>query len=113
MNVSGIIGLGAALAFLGNEGLETIRHKEDTLMDYALNALATVPRIELYGPQDSSKSVGVIPFNLEGHVPEEIAFYLDQECHVMIRSRFALCTQCPSSDWYSYPGTLSSRHRLF
>ena len=86
MNVSGIIGLGAALTFLESESLETIRHKEDILMDYALNALSTVPGIEIYGPRDSSKSVGVIPFNLEGHVPEEIAFYLDQECHVMIRS---------------------------
>lgn len=86
MNVSGIIGLGAALQFLETEGLETIRDKEDTLMDYALNALATVPGIEIYGPRDSSKSVGVVPFNLAGHVPEEIAFYLDQECHVMIRS---------------------------
>ncbi|MBI4858194.1 MAG: aminotransferase class V-fold PLP-dependent enzyme [Acetobacterium woodii] len=86
MNVSGIIGLGAALAFLKSEGLETIRSKEDALMDYALNALATVPGIELYGPQDSSKSVGVIPFNIEGHIPEEIAYFLDQECHVMIRA---------------------------
>jgi cysteine desulfurase family protein len=86
MNVSGIIGLGAALAFLETEGLETIRHKEDTLMDYALNVLSEVPGIEIYGPRDSSKTVGVIPFNITGHVPEEIAFYLDQECHVMIRS---------------------------
>ena len=86
MNVSGIIGLGAALAFLEAEGLETIRHKEDTLMDYALNVLSEIPGLEIYGPRDSSKTVGVIPFNITGHVPEEIAFYLDQECHVMIRS---------------------------
>ncbi|MBU4439609.1 MAG: aminotransferase class V-fold PLP-dependent enzyme, partial [Firmicutes bacterium] len=86
MNVSGIIGLGAALAFLKAEGLETIRSKEDTLMDYALNTLSTVPGIQLYGPQDSSKSVGVIPFNIEGQIPEEIAYFLDQECHVMIRA---------------------------
>jgi cysteine desulfurase family protein len=86
LNVSGIIGLGAALEFLETEGLENIRHKEDLLVDYALTALKTVPDIELYGPQDSSKTVGVIPFNIAGHLPEEIAFYLDQECHVMIRS---------------------------
>jgi len=86
MNVSGIIGLGAALEFLEAEGLENIRHKEDALMDYALNALKVIPGIELYGPQNSSKTVGVIPFNLEGHVPEEIAFFLDQNCHVMIRA---------------------------
>lgn len=86
MNVSGIIGLGAALEFLEAKGLKNIRHKEDTLMDYALNALKEIPGIELYGPQDSSKTVGVIPFNLKGHAPEEIAFFLDQSCHVMIRS---------------------------
>ncbi|KNZ43396.1 aminotransferase class V-fold PLP-dependent enzyme [Acetobacterium bakii] len=86
MNVSGIIGLGAALEFLEAEGLENIRHKEDALMDYALNALKVIPGIELYGPQDSAKTVGVIPFNLKGHVPEEIAFFLDQNCQVMIRA---------------------------
>ena len=86
MNVSGIIGLGAALEFLETEGLENIRCKEDALMDYALNALKGIPGIELYGPQDSSKTVGVIPFNLKGHAPEEIAYFLDQSCHVMIRS---------------------------
>jgi len=86
MNVSGIIGLGAALDFLEAEGLDTIRHKEDNLMNYALEALRDVSGIELYGPQDSSKTVGVIAFNLQGHVPEEIAFYLDQKCQVMIRS---------------------------
>lgn len=86
MNVSGIIGLGAALEFLKAEGIDHIRQKEDELMDYALDELKKIPEIELYGPQNSSKSVGVIPFNLAGQVPEEVAFYLDQTCHVMIRS---------------------------
>ncbi len=86
MNVSGIIGLKAALDFLNAEGIANIRNKEDQLMNYALEALQTVPGIELYGPQNATKTVGVIPFNLINHAPEEIAFFLDQQCHVMIRS---------------------------
>lgn len=86
LNVSGIIGLNAALDFLNSEGIGNIRRKEDQLMDYALHALQTVPGIELYGPRNSAKTVGVIPFNLINQAPEELAFYLDQKCHVMIRS---------------------------
>ena len=86
MNVSGIIGLGAALDFLKKEGLETIRQKEDAVMAYALAELQKVPGIELYGPQNPAQTVGVIPFNLQSHAPEEVAFFLDQEHRVMIRA---------------------------
>jgi selenocysteine lyase/cysteine desulfurase len=86
MNVGGIIGLGAALDFLKKEGLETIRQKEDAVMAYALDELARIPGLELYGPRNPEVSVGVIPFNLKDQAPEEVAFYLDQEHQVMIRA---------------------------
>ncbi|WKY43774.1 aminotransferase class V-fold PLP-dependent enzyme [Eubacteriaceae bacterium ES2] len=86
MNVSGIIGLGAGLDFILKTGLENIAAKESALLTYALEQLRTVADIEIYGPQDPAKTVGVIAFNLAGEAPEEVAYFLDQECQVMIRS---------------------------
>ncbi|MDK2935739.1 MAG: hypothetical protein PWP62_747 [Eubacteriaceae bacterium] len=86
MNVSGIIGLGAALNFIFEVGPENIAAKESDLMAYALEQLAAISDIELYGPRDPQKSVGVIAFNLAGVAPDEMAYYLDQQSQVMIRA---------------------------
>ncbi|MDI3536844.1 MAG: hypothetical protein PWP30_1326 [Eubacteriaceae bacterium] len=86
MNVSGIIGLGAALEFIDKTGLENITAKESDLLNYSLEQLETVPGIEIYGPKNHEKKVGVIAFNLAQEAPEEVAYYLDQKCQVMIRA---------------------------
>ncbi|WP_333893163.1 SufS family cysteine desulfurase, partial [Atlantibacter subterraneus] len=49
-NTAGIIGLGAAIQYVGEIGLENISEYEQTLMRYALDELAKVPDLTLYGP---------------------------------------------------------------
>ncbi len=63
-NVAGIIGLGAALKWIGELGLDVISQHEQQLMRYALENLATVPDIIIYGPSQRS---GVVAFNLGKH----------------------------------------------
>ncbi len=60
-NTGGIIGLGAALDYVSEIGLEQIGEYEQTLMRYALEELKKVPDLTLYGPQHR---LGVIAFNL-------------------------------------------------
>ncbi|MGL4607755.1 MAG: aminotransferase class V-fold PLP-dependent enzyme [Eubacteriaceae bacterium] len=86
LNVSGIIGLGAGIDFLLKEGLDKIHQKEASVMNYTLDKLLKVKEVEVYGPRDTSKSVGVIPFNIKNALPEEVAFFLDQNFQVMIRA---------------------------
>ena len=73
-NTGGIIGLGAALDYVSGLGLDAIAHYEQTLMRYALNALADVPDLTLYGPQDR---LGVIAFNLGKHHAYDVGSFLD------------------------------------
>ena len=73
-NTGGIIGLGAALDYVSGLGLDAIAHYEQTLMRYALNALADVPDLMLYGPQDR---LGVIAFNLGKHHAYDVGSFLD------------------------------------
>lgn len=73
-NTGGIIGLGAAIDYVSGLGLDAIAQYEQTLMRYALNALADVPDLTLYGPQER---LGVIAFNLGKHHAYDVGSFLD------------------------------------
>ena len=73
-NTGGIIGMGAALDYINGLGLTQIGEYEQTLMRYALDALANVPDLRLYGPADR---LGVIAFNLGKHHAYDVGSFLD------------------------------------
>lgn len=84
-NVAGIVGLGESLKYVHTIGVDKIREKEESLINYALKRLSEVKDIEIYGPKDSTKIVGVIAFNL-GDIPaEDVAHELDAKYDIMVR----------------------------
>jgi cysteine desulfurase/selenocysteine lyase len=73
------IGLGAAADYLRELGMERVREHEKELLTYALVALQREhPDLELYGPMDAGIRCGVIPFNLPGVHPHDVAQVLDR-----------------------------------
>jgi cysteine desulfurase/selenocysteine lyase len=77
--VADAIGLGVAADYLMDLGMDAVREHERDLVGYALEALPRgVPAIELYGPMDPSLRGGVIPFNLPGVHPHDVAQVLDR-----------------------------------
>ncbi|WIF59864.1 cysteine desulfurase SufS [Atlantibacter hermannii] len=74
LNTAGIIGLGAAIQYVSDIGLDNIGEYEQSLMRYALNELAKVPDLTLYGP---SSRLGVIAFNLGKHHAYDVGSFLD------------------------------------
>lgn len=73
-NTAGIIGLGAAIQYVSDIGLDNIGEYEQSLMRYTLNELAKVPDLTLYGP---SSRLGVIAFNLGKHHAYDVGSFLD------------------------------------
>ena len=73
-NTGGIIGFGAALAWVSELGLAQIAAYEQRLMAYALSELASVPDLTLYGPENRK---GVIAFNLGKHHAYDVGSFLD------------------------------------
>jgi len=72
------IGLGVAADYLRGLGMEAVREHEQELVAYALDALRReVPGIDLYGPPADQRG-GVIPFNLPGIHPHDVAQVLDR-----------------------------------
>jgi cysteine desulfurase / selenocysteine lyase len=73
------IGLGAAAEYLGRLGMGRVRDHEKELLTYALVALKREhPDIALYGPMDAGIRCGVIPFNVPGVHPHDVAQVLDR-----------------------------------
>jgi cysteine desulfurase / selenocysteine lyase len=77
--VGDAIGLGVAAEYLMALGMDAVREHERALVAYALDALPReVPGIELYGPLDPDGRGGVVPFNLPGIHPHDVAQVLDR-----------------------------------
>jgi cysteine desulfurase/selenocysteine lyase len=78
-DISAAIGLGVAADYLRELGMERVREHERALVAYALETLAReVPGIALYGPPADVRG-GVVPFNLPGIHPHDVAQILDRE----------------------------------
>lgn len=74
-NVIGAVALAAAANALMDVGMDAIAAHENELVVRALQRLARVPGLRIYGetdPHRAREKVGVIPFNLEG-VPHALA----------------------------------------
>jgi cysteine desulfurase/selenocysteine lyase len=77
--VGDAIGLGVAAEYLMDLGMDAVRAHERELVAYALEVLPReVPGIELYGPLDPDVRGGVVPFNLPGIHPHDVAQVLDR-----------------------------------
>ena len=73
------IGLGAAIDYLAEIGMERVREHERELTAYALERLPEVEGITLYGPPNVDRRGGVVPFTIEGMHPHDIAELADRE----------------------------------
>ena len=76
-NISGAIGLGAAIDVLDALDCEGARRHEDAMTDYALSQLRAIDGLKIFG--ESSCRGGAISFSLAGVHPHDIAHFLDQD----------------------------------
>jgi cysteine desulfurase / selenocysteine lyase len=83
------VGFGAAVDYLTNVGLDAIEQHEHDLVAYALERLADVRGIRLYGPAPERRA-GIVSFNMEGIHPHDVAQVLDWE-GVAIRAGHHCC----------------------
>jgi cysteine desulfurase/selenocysteine lyase len=72
------VGLGAAIDYLSEVGLETLESYEHELLDYALPRLAEMPGVRLFGPP-AERRAGIVSFEVEGVHPHDVAQILDWE----------------------------------
>ena len=83
------VGFGAAVDYISAAGLEAIEQHEHDLLVYALEKLAELPDIKLYGPP-AERRAGIVSFNLGEIHPHDVAQVLDLE-GVAIRAGHHCC----------------------
>ena len=84
-NVSGAIGLAAAVKYLKKLGMENIRRHEQELTEYGLKQLSRVKGLRLVGPSTSRVRGGVLTFVFDQYLANDVAQVLDSE-GVAVRS---------------------------
>ena len=83
------VGLGAAIDYLEAVGLDAIARYEHELAAYALERLAEVPGIVLYGPP-ADRRAGIVSFNVGEFHPHDVAQILDMDA-IAIRAGHHCC----------------------
>ena len=99
-DVSGAIGLGAAIDYVNSIGLDAIQIAEHELLSYGLEKLAEIEGIQFIG--NAEERSGVISFLLEGIHPYDLGELLDKQ-GIAIRTGHH-CTE-PVMDFFGIPGT--------
>lgn len=76
-NIADAVGLGAAIDYIQSVGIENIAEHEHKLLEYGTAGLLTVPGLRLIGTAENKAAV--MSFVLDGHDPEDVGSYLDQQ----------------------------------
>jgi cysteine desulfurase/selenocysteine lyase len=76
-NIAGVIGMGRAIEYLEEVGLDNIARHEAALLTYANAALADIDGLHILG--NPREKAGVISFTIDGAHPHDIGTILDQE----------------------------------
>ena len=83
--IAEVIGLGAAIDYLNDIGMDKIRAHDIKLIKKLHDKLLTIPKITVYGPESKHK-VGILSFNIEDLSSHEVALALDAAAKIMVRS---------------------------
>lgn len=99
-NISGAVGLGAAMDYLAGHGLERLAALEHGLLEYATDRLQDVPGLKIIGTAQPKSAV--VSFVIDGIHPHDLGTILDHE-GVAIRAGHH-CAM-PLMDRFGVPGT--------
>ena len=76
-NIAGGIGLGAAIDYLSQVGLDLVAAYERELLDYATDVVSTITGVQIIGT--AKEKAGILSFVLEGVHAHDVGTILDQE----------------------------------
>ncbi|MGD0362926.1 MAG: cysteine desulfurase [Bryobacteraceae bacterium] len=99
-NIAGTIGLGAAVDYIDEIGVDRIQNYEHELLAYGTAQLERIPGLRLIGT--AREKASVLSFVLEGVHPHDVGTILDRE-GVAVRTGHH-CAQ-PVLEWFGVPAT--------
>jgi cysteine desulfurase/selenocysteine lyase len=112
-NIADAIGMGAAVDFLAEVGMDAIQAHERQLMKYALEQVGSVEGVRIYGPESLDEHSAVVSFTLGDAHPHDISTILDAEgvairaghhCAQLVMQHFGIAATARAS-FYLYNTT--------
>ena len=88
-NIAGIIGLGRAIEWIKEQGLDNITAHETSISDYAQEALKSVEGVSVFFPQTAK--LGLVVFSVDSAQSSDVATLLNTQ-RIAVRSGF-LCAE--------------------
>jgi cysteine desulfurase/selenocysteine lyase len=107
-DIAGVIGLGAALEWVADVGLDAIAAHEHDLLTYATEKVSAIPGVRVIGT--AVEKAGVLSFVLEDIHPHDVGTILDQE-GIAIRTGHH-CSQ-PVMDRFCIPATARASFAIY
>jgi len=91
-DITAAIGLGRAMDYLTDVGMEKIHSHEQRLALRLIEGLQGIKGVVVYGPSPGrGRRSGVVSFSVEGLLPHEVAMMLDQAAGICVRSGQHCC----------------------
>jgi cysteine desulfurase / selenocysteine lyase len=100
------IGMASAFRWLDMVGMDRVREHEEQIADYALEKLAEVPALRVFGPPRGDGRLGPVSFELEGIHAHDVAEILDRHgvavraghhCAQILMDRFGIAATARAS----------------
>ncbi|MGB5586861.1 MAG: cysteine desulfurase [Gammaproteobacteria bacterium] len=107
-NISGAVGLGAAVDYLESVGMDAIAAREAELLEYATQSLLQVPGLRLIGTAEHKASL--VSFVLDGVHPHDIGTIVD---HDGIAVRTGHHCAMPVMEFFGIPATARASFALY
>lgn len=107
-DVSGAIGLGAAIDYLKEVGIENVFQTEHELMEYAHTALSTIKGLRFIG--NAAHKTGAHSFLIDGIHPYDLGELLDKQ-GIAVRTGHHCCQ--PIMDHFEIPGTVRASFAFY
>lgn len=106
--IAGAVGLGAAIDYLEQVGMDLVEEHDRQLAAYAQEKLKAMEGITLYGPRQNR--MGLVTFNLDGVHPHDVATVLDAE-GIAVRAGHHCCQ--PLMRWLNASATARASFYLY
>ncbi len=85
MNLPGIYGWEAAMSYISERGIDSLRAHESQLTKRFLAGIREIPRVRLCGPADTENRVGVISLDFPDRDNAAVSYELEQRYGILIR----------------------------
>ena len=107
-NIAGTIGLGAALDYVSNIGIEAIAAHENSLLEYATEQSKKITKLRIIGT--ASNKGAILSFALDGIHPHDIGTMMD---HQGIAVRAGHHCAMPVMDFFGVPATARASFAMY